>query len=98
LKSEAKFISVSGGCRVKCAHYDFTLIYFFEPCHLCAPWFKPQTCRVYPQFIDEMVEKHQFKKEELVQLFKQVEYRADIIAAITAPAQSSRGWNIAHHF
>jgi membrane-bound lytic murein transglycosylase B len=39
-----------------------------------------------PQFIDEMVQKHQFNKEELGQLFKQVEYRTDIIAAITAPA------------
>jgi membrane-bound lytic murein transglycosylase B len=39
-----------------------------------------------PQFIDEMVEKHQFKKEELQQAFKQAEHRPDIIAAILAPA------------
>ena len=39
-----------------------------------------------PQFIDEMVDKHQFSKDELEQLFSQVEYRPDIIAAITAPA------------
>jgi len=38
------------------------------------------------QFIDEMVEKHQFKKEELQQAFKQAEHRPDIIAAILAPA------------
>lgn len=39
-----------------------------------------------PQFIDEMVEKYQFKREELVLTFQQVEYRPDVIAAITAPA------------
>jgi membrane-bound lytic murein transglycosylase B len=39
-----------------------------------------------PQFIDEMVEKHQFNREELVQTFQRVEYRADVIAAISAPA------------
>jgi membrane-bound lytic murein transglycosylase B len=39
-----------------------------------------------PQFIDEMVEKHQFNREELVKTFQQVEYRADVIAAISAPA------------
>ena len=39
-----------------------------------------------PQFIDEMVEKHQFKKEVLVKAFKHAEDRPDIIAAITAPA------------
>ncbi len=38
------------------------------------------------QFIDEMVVKFQFKKDDLVQVFKQVEYRPDVIAAITAPA------------
>lgn len=39
-----------------------------------------------PQFIDEMVAKHQFNREELQQTFQQVEYRPDVIAAITAPA------------
>ncbi len=39
-----------------------------------------------PKFIDEMVEKHQFNKEDLVQVFKQVEHRPDIITAITTPA------------
>ena len=39
-----------------------------------------------PQFIDEMVDKHQFNKDELVQAFKQAEHRPDIIAAITTPA------------
>jgi membrane-bound lytic murein transglycosylase B len=39
-----------------------------------------------PQFVDDMVAKYQFKKDELVRVFKQVEYRQDVIAAITAPA------------
>ena len=44
-----------------------------------------------PQFIDEMVSKHQFNKDELVKLFKQVDYRQDVIAAITAPA-TTKPW------
>jgi membrane-bound lytic murein transglycosylase B len=39
-----------------------------------------------PQFIDEMVTKHHFKKSELVRVFKRAKYRKDVIAAITAPA------------
>jgi membrane-bound lytic murein transglycosylase B len=39
-----------------------------------------------PQFIDEMVAKYQFTKDDLAQVFKQVEYRPDVIAAITTPA------------
>ncbi|TAJ80635.1 MAG: lytic murein transglycosylase B [Gallionellaceae bacterium] len=39
-----------------------------------------------PQFINEMVEKHQFKRDELVLTFQRAEYRPDVIAAITAPA------------
>jgi membrane-bound lytic murein transglycosylase B len=39
-----------------------------------------------PQFIDEMVAKHQFQRDELVQAFQSAEHRPDVIAAITAPA------------
>lgn len=39
-----------------------------------------------PQFIDEMVVKHQFNRDELVQTFQRAEYRPDVIAAISAPA------------
>jgi membrane-bound lytic murein transglycosylase B len=39
-----------------------------------------------PQFIDEMVEKYQFNRDELDVLFQQVEYRPDVIAAIDKPA------------
>ena len=44
-----------------------------------------------PQFINEMVEKHHFRKEEMVQVFKLAEYRPDVIAAITAPA-TTKPW------
>ncbi len=51
-------------------------------------WSKVQAADLpgIPQFIDEMVAQYQFKKNDLVQVFKQVEYRADVIAAITTPA------------
>lgn len=39
-----------------------------------------------PAFIDEMVTKHQFKKEELVRTFKRAEHKPDVIAAISKPA------------
>jgi len=39
-----------------------------------------------PQFIDEMVAKHNFKREELELVFQRAEHRPDVIAAITAPA------------
>ena len=40
----------------------------------------------YPAFIDEMVAKHQFKREELVRTFKRAEHKPDVIAAISKPA------------
>lgn len=39
-----------------------------------------------PAFIDEMVAKHQFKREELVRTFKSAERRQDVIDAISKPA------------
>lgn len=39
-----------------------------------------------PAFIDEMVAKHQFKREELVRTFKRAERRQDVIDAISKPA------------
>src|SRR5512138_3337039 len=39
-----------------------------------------------PAFIDEMVAKHQFKREELQQAFKRAEFRPDVIESITKPA------------
>ncbi len=39
-----------------------------------------------PAFIDEMVAKHQFKREELQLAFSRAEYRADVIESITRPA------------
>lgn len=44
-----------------------------------------------PQFIDEMVEKHHFDRNELVRTFQLAEHRPDIIAAISAPA-TTKPW------
>ncbi|OOZ39928.1 lytic murein transglycosylase B [Solemya pervernicosa gill symbiont] len=40
------------------------------------------------QFIDEMVTKHDFKSNELVNLFAQIELKESIIKAITRPAEA----------
>jgi len=39
-----------------------------------------------PEFINEMVAKHQFKREELVQVFREAERRQDVIDAMNTPA------------
>jgi membrane-bound lytic murein transglycosylase B len=39
-----------------------------------------------PAFIDEMVTKHQFKREELQLAFSRAEYRTDVIESISKPA------------
>jgi membrane-bound lytic murein transglycosylase B len=39
-----------------------------------------------PEFINEMVAKHQFKREELVQVFAAAQYRQDVIDAINTPS------------
>jgi len=39
-----------------------------------------------PAYIDEMVAKHQFKRDELQQAFNRAEYRAEVIDSITKPA------------
>jgi len=39
-----------------------------------------------PQFIDEMVIKHQFKRDELEQIFQRTQYRQAVINMISAPA------------
>lgn len=39
-----------------------------------------------PAFIDEMVAKHQFKRDELQLAFRRAEYRADVIESISKPA------------
>ncbi|MDD5059194.1 MAG: lytic murein transglycosylase B [Sideroxydans sp.] len=44
-----------------------------------------------PPFIDEMVSKHQFKREELQQAFKLAERRQDVIDAISTPA-TTKPW------
>ncbi len=44
-----------------------------------------------PQFIDEMVAKHQFQRDELVEVFQRAQHRPEIIAAITLPA-TTKPW------
>ena len=44
-----------------------------------------------PEFIDEMVAKHQFKRTELESLFDHAQYRPDVIEAITRPA-TTKPW------
>lgn len=44
-----------------------------------------------PPFIDEMVAKHQFRRDELVRVFDRAQHRPDIIEAISRPS-TSRPW------
>jgi len=39
-----------------------------------------------PEFIDEMVLKHQFKRDELVRIFNQAEHRQDVVDAMNTPS------------
>jgi len=39
-----------------------------------------------PEFINEMVVKHQFKREELVQVFAEAQFRQDVIDAMNTPS------------
>lgn len=39
-----------------------------------------------PQFIDDMVERHHFRRDELEQVFAQAEYRPSVIEAISRPS------------
>lgn len=39
-----------------------------------------------PAFIDEMVAKHHFQRDELVQVFQEAEYRQDVIDAMNTPS------------
>ncbi len=43
-------------------------------------------------FIDEMVTKHDFDKDELTQIFDQVEVKDSILKAISRPAEKSKPW------
>ena len=39
-----------------------------------------------PQFIDEMVVKHQFSRDELEKVFARAQHRPEVIEAISRPA------------
>lgn len=43
-------------------------------------------------FIDEMVQKHQFERNDLESLFKKVEVKNSILKAISRPAEKSKPW------
>ncbi len=45
-----------------------------------------------PAFIDEMVAKHQFKREELVRAFEQAQYKQSAVDAIANPATATKPW------
>ncbi len=53
---------------------------------LAAPYVRAADLPGIPQFIDEMVAKHQFKRDELVQVFQRAQYRQVVIDAISTPA------------
>lgn len=44
-----------------------------------------------PEFINEMVAKHQFKREELVQVFHEAQHRQDVIDAMNTPS-TTKPW------
>jgi len=44
-----------------------------------------------PRFIDEMVSRHQFKRDELEQVFRRAQYRQAVIDAISTPA-TTKPW------
>ena len=58
---------------------------------ICFLWFIHCTAQAadlpgIPAFIDEMVSKHHFKRDELEQAFNHAEYRPEVIESITKPA------------
>jgi len=59
---------------------------FAITCGLASLTAKAVTLPDIPEFIDEMVAKHQFKRTELESLFEHAEHRPDVIDAITRPA------------
>ena len=64
---------------------------FFALLLLVSPYVCAADLPGIPQFIDEMVGKHQFKRDELVQVFHRAQYRQAVIDAISTPA-TSKPW------
>lgn len=83
---KVKFNSGKSACRVKYAtmilRSSLTLLLSFA----LLPNAHAADLPGIPQFIDEMVEKHHFKRDELVQIFQRVHHRQAVINAISAPA------------
>ena len=55
-------------------------------CVLAAMPVNAATLPGIPEFIDEMVAKHQFRRDELEKVFAHAQYRPDVIEAISRPA------------
>ncbi len=53
---------------------------------LVFPWASAADAPAIPGFIDEMVDKHHFRRHELERLFTRAQYQQAVIDAITAPA------------
>ena len=66
-------------------------LFFVLSLLLASPYLCAADLPGIPQFIDEMVAKHQFKHDELVQIFHRVQYRKAVIDAISAPA-TTKPW------
>jgi membrane-bound lytic murein transglycosylase B len=86
----AEFISDTAGCRVKC----FTMLLRLWPALLLLAFLRPAFALDLPgipQFIDEMVVKHQFKREYLEQIFEQAQHRQTVIELMSIPS-SPKPW------
>ena len=68
----------------------FRLFFFLLPLFV-APYACAADLPGIPKFIGEMVDKHQFNRDELVQIFDRAQYRQAVIDAISTPA-TSKPW------
>jgi membrane-bound lytic murein transglycosylase B len=69
---------------IKRVYISLTLLFLWSTAHAVE-------MQGIPQFVDEMVEKYQFNRDELDKVFQHAAYRPDVIAAISAPA-TKRPW------
>jgi len=85
----SKFNSARRCCRVKLVHYEIScdLIFLF----LFSTSSQAIELAGVSEFIDEMVAKHQFDRDELTAVFAQTVRRPETLAAISRPA-TSKPW------
>ena len=82
---KTKFNSDAPVCRVKCVAMIQRLLIIFLLLFLF-PCARAVELPGIPAFIDEMVSQHQFKHDELVQIFSQAERCQSVIDAISKPS------------